>query len=386
MMGILVRMLTFLDIVRIARPKRVVVALCSGLWSDGSIASILMRLLFIKLKMIGDTLLMTPALDAVKEKYPDASITVLVRRGSEGILAGCPAIDRCLVTAAPSSDRNRVRRWDGLLRLFRDLRSYPFEYIFLLTNEDRSCWLSLVARGRRVINAYRPGAVAQLLCRFAKRSLQLDQRGFHAVERDFRIVSAVLPINLRSPVLRFRAPAPPSEELFPLPHPGGSTVVVHPATRWPIKQWPVDRWQGLLHYLAGRFENLVISVGPGPEEVELGAFLARSGGSPGISTSGNLSWLNLSRLLAECDLFIGVDTAAMHLAAACQCPVLALFGQSSERIWRPWSNNALVLTDPDFETNPMPNSTDVDDQVYGRSMEAISVEAAISAVDQVLGI
>ena len=55
-----------------------------------------MRLLFIKLKHIGDSLLLTPTLTAARAAYPAAEIWVVVRRGCEGILVGCPAVDGVL--------------------------------------------------------------------------------------------------------------------------------------------------------------------------------------------------------------------------------------------------------------------------------------------------
>ena len=68
-----------------------------------------MRLLFVKLKHIGDSLLLTPTLSAVRTMYPDSEIWVVVRRGCEAILRGCPAIDNLLTAAAPElSSRSEV--------------------------------------------------------------------------------------------------------------------------------------------------------------------------------------------------------------------------------------------------------------------------------------
>ena len=61
------------------------------------------RILFIKLRHIGDSLLLTPTIVATKQKFPQAEIWVLVRESCDGILAGCPEIDRILTTANPDS-------------------------------------------------------------------------------------------------------------------------------------------------------------------------------------------------------------------------------------------------------------------------------------------
>ena len=68
-----------------------------------------MRILFTKLRHIGDNLLVTPIIVATKRKYPDAQIWVAVRRSTEGILAGCPEIDRILTTARPEEAKRSWR-------------------------------------------------------------------------------------------------------------------------------------------------------------------------------------------------------------------------------------------------------------------------------------
>ena len=80
-----------------------------------------MRLLFLKPKHIGDALLLTPTLMAVKAGYPEAVIWVLVRRGTESILAGCPAIDRVVTTASAEAKGRRISALLDDLRLVREL-------------------------------------------------------------------------------------------------------------------------------------------------------------------------------------------------------------------------------------------------------------------------
>jgi heptosyltransferase-3 len=115
-------------------------------------------------------------------------------------------------------------------------------------------------------------------------------------------------------------------------------IVIHPGTRWQRKRWPLGKWVQCGRELLKLAPQLVISVGPDAEEVQLGDALAGALGPQAVSTRGRLSWAQLAGLLYGAKLFVGVDTAAMHLAAACQCPVVALFASSVARYWRPWSN------------------------------------------------
>jgi heptosyltransferase-3 len=96
-----------------------------------------MRILFIKLRHIGDSLLLTPTLLATKQKHPHAEIWVLVRRTCDGILAGCPEIDLILVTANPDAAKRSKRDWLSDLKLAALHRHTKFDHVFELTDNDR---------------------------------------------------------------------------------------------------------------------------------------------------------------------------------------------------------------------------------------------------------
>ena len=107
-------------------------------------------------------------------------------------------------------------------------------------------------------------------------------------------------------------------------------------TRWQRKRWPLERWVAVAQALAKTFPRLLISAGPDADEVKDAAELERALAGRAVSTAGRLDWSQLAGLLCRARLFVGVDTAAMHLAAACQTPTVALFGPSDGRVWRPW--------------------------------------------------
>ena len=294
-----------------------------------------MRLLFVKLKHIGDALLLTPTLNAVKESYPDATIWVAVRRGSDGILAGCPAIDRVVTSAAPEkSNRSAGDLWEDL-RLIGLLRSAHFDYAFELSYGDRGRLLAGLsgAKHRCLNNAvYPPSCFARAA--FNEIS-SFDWRERHQVEAAFFTVANHLSLQMASPppLVFDRAATRPCDLGVILE----DYVVMHPGTRWLRKRWPMERWIPTGRFLLERAAHLVISVGPDPVETELGVELAKALGPRAVATHGRLSWAQLAGLLYGAKLFVGLDTAAMHLAAACQCPVVALFGASVAQHWRPWA-------------------------------------------------
>jgi heptosyltransferase-3 len=300
-----------------------------------------MRLLFIKLKHIGDSLLLTPTLTAARARHPDAEIWVVVRRGCEGILEGCPAIDR-VVTAAPPERSQRSLRdlWRGV-RLLLELRGRRFDYAFELSDGDRGRFLAWLSGARhRCTNVAAEPLSRWWQGRFNQVS-HYDWLPHHRVEKDFHTVADFIPMPPSIPPLTFVRERTtgwdPSNQF-------GAFALMHPGTRWARKSWPVEHWIRTGAAIASRGLRVVVSCGPAAAEAELAGEIARGIGSAAVSTQGRLSWAQLAGLLHRARLFVGVDTAAMHLAAACQCPTVALFGPSTLHEWSPWQVAHRIVT------------------------------------------
>ena len=310
-----------------------------------------MRILFIKLKHIGDALLLTPTLAATRKRYPEASIWVVVRKGCDGILEGCPAIDRLLTAVPPEPDKRSLLYWLPDVGLIRELRRQRFDYAFELSDGDRGRWISYLSRARNRC-ASKP---AQPLNWWWRRQFTFisgfDWPKRHRVEKDFFTVNDTLPLGDEIPPLVFEQTATKPSGLPVRP---GAYALLHPGTRWQRKRWPAEKWIELGQFLLAHVPQLVISVGPDREETELAAILRAAFGAKAISTEGKLSWAQLAGLLYQARLFVGVDTAAMHLAAACECPTVAIFGPSLVDQWRPWQVPNQVVTPPSLARQSVP--------------------------------
>ena len=301
-----------------------------------------MRLLFIKLKHIGDALLLTPTLASVRTSYPDAHICIVVRKGCEGILAGCSAIDRIYTAAAPEAAKRSTSSWWNELQLIWKLRAEKFDYVFELSDADRGRWLAILSGARnRCVNTRDVSMPSWWRLLFNCHS-KFDWWYRHRVEKDFFTVNDSLPLRAAIPSLTFTP-----RRTVPWQAPVGLSdyVVIHPGTRWRRKQWPTEKWIELGKYLLRRFNQIVISVGPDRDEVAGAAALQAELDGRAVSTGGKLSWAQLANVLYGAKLFVGVDTAAMHLAAACQCPTVALFGPSVVGEWGPWKVPHRVVTE-----------------------------------------
>jgi len=289
-----------------------------------------MRILFIKLRHIGDSLLLTPTIAATKAKFPDAEIWVLVRKSCDAILVGCPEIERILTTANPDASKRSHGDWIEDFKLAALLRRTNFDFVFELTDNDRARFFALAAKTKsRCANEHR--SLHWLWRPFFQNICKTKRYSKHQVERDYVCPQEVLELLKNAPALRF---AP--ERMVEWTATQEKYAVVHLHTRWARKSWPIERWRELLRGVLQFVPHIILSCGPGHAEVTEAKALCDQLGPQVTTTAGCASWSQLASLLRKAAFFVGVDTAAMHLAAATGCPTVCLFGPSPVFEYHPW--------------------------------------------------
>ena len=304
-----------------------------------------MRILFTKLRHIGDNLLVTPIIVATKRKYPDAEIWLAVRRSTEGILAGCPELDRIVTTARPEESRRSWGDFGGDLATLALVAGTRFDHAFELGDNDRGRLL-VAASMAPVRGAHRGNPP---LTSFWRRSftdvVSTDRSAMHQVEMDYIIPKQVLGLPEEAPPLRFDASAThPWKGAFDPEREG--FAVLHAATRWESKSWPLERWRQVLERILEFTPRVIVSCGPGAGEIAGAGQLCAGFGDRVTTTGGAASWNQLAWLLARARYYVGVDTAAMHLAAAMQCPAVTLFGKTATSRYRPWQSPHVMISSP----------------------------------------
>lgn len=294
-----------------------------------------LKLLFVKLKNIGDALLLTPTLTGVKAAFPNAEIWIAVRKGTEGILTGCPAIHRIVTFAAPDASQRQRGSWFADLQTVLNLRKERFDYAFELSDGDRGRWIVALSAAK---NLWKTGPKARasswwdvMFGRFHV----APWGGGHRVTKDYAPAAIALNLSSEIPPLSFEKPLTLEPEIV---KDLDDFVVFHPVARWNKKRWPQEHWVQLGLRLLKHTKTIVISAGPDPLERALASELVDAlGAQYAVSTDGTLDWAELAACLYKSRLFVGIDTAATHLAAACQCPIVGLFyPQCMIEQWRPW--------------------------------------------------
>jgi len=349
------------------------------------------RLAVFKMRNIGDVLMITPVLRALRETFPKAQITVVVNSGTEAMLANNPHIDEVLVYR-----RNEGGRWlPGRLRdgyqFARDLRKRRFDLTIGFTDGDRTAWYSLLCGAR-----YRFGIPQYSWPKFDPRWLGYNfpvypaAQKMHEVEKHFWLLEkAGLKLRSTRPgnlclVVADDLRAWAAKELAPLRP--ARIVHVHPVSRWLWKCWGSSAMAEVIDWLqTERNARVVVTTGPAARELEHAREIIRLCRTQPIFYEGNLSLGQIAALSAESDGYFGVDTAPMHMAAAVGAPVVSLFGPTNPLNWGPWTPVGHVLSKTCLCNETGRNDQCDWSQVRG-CLAAITVAEAQAALDQMLAL
>lgn len=308
-----------------------------------------MKILLIRLRLIGDVVFTTPAIRAVRRARPDARITYLVERESAPVVEGNPHVDEVLVV--PRS-RGLSRVLDDV-RLARRLRRERFDTVIDMHGGPRSGWLTLATGAPERIGYAIPGR-AWMYTRAVARPRELRAR--HSVLNQWDLLHALEGWThgdadpVRDPVEM--APDPRAERRVAerLAACGVSAVhdliVVHVSAGNPFRRWPEDAFVRLVTGLAlSPTRRLILS--SGPSDRSAAERIARDARAALGSTAaarvldfGDFDLAELRALVARSRLFVGGDTGPLHIAATTATPVVAVFGPTLPERSSPWRDPA----------------------------------------------
>lgn len=285
-------------------------------------------------RRLGDVLLTTPLVRSLKARWPDAQIDMIVFRGTEGVLEHNPDIRRVIVVA------QRARLKERIADAARIWRKYDLACAAISSDRARFyAWFG----GRTRVGLVDPGRLTRLT-RFMLDGIALDEhRDVHTVTSNLSIAAllgvtpladVVAPGIGADPAARagfdarlYATPALARDEPF---------VVLHPYPMFRYKQWHADGWVELIRWLRGRGYAVALSGGPAQAERDYAAQLVAAAGEPVLNLVGQLSFGESAEMIRRARLFVGPDTGATHVAAACGTPTIALFGPSNPTRWGPW--------------------------------------------------
>ncbi|MCK4873683.1 MAG: lipopolysaccharide heptosyltransferase II [Phycisphaerales bacterium] len=340
------------------------------------------RLLVVLPSWIGDSVMATPALRAIRAALPDAHITVLARPGLESVLHGCPWINEFVV--------GRAKGLSGTLRLTRRLKSSRCDTAILFPNSFSTALVCRLAGIPRRIGYDR------------------DRRGFLLTDRcspprrddgRYAVTPAVTyyldlvrfvfgeapgsePVDRRLELWMSDADREAATEILRQACVANDQpiVVLNPGANRLDKRWPADRFATVADHLA-RERGAAVLVTGSPGECDVVEAVRDAAASPIVDlTRSGVTLSSLKAVLARASLLITNDTGPRHIAAAVGTPVVTLFGPTDPR-WTTldFPHQVELIADPTLVEGHV-----ADDHAQRCDITKITVEQVIVAANQLL--
>lgn len=287
---------------------------------------------------IGDAVMCTPALAALRAGFPDAKITLLVNGTIAELLRENPHVNQIWVYDRAGEHHGLM----GKLKLAREIERESFELALLFQNAFESALLTRVAR-IPIRCGYPTDGRGFLLTVHAP----LPQDSCHQVDYYLHLLG---PLGIKNGVKRLCLRTTQMEDeaarLALRRHgieDGEKLVGINPgATYGSAKRWPLERYARLADRLIESEKARILIFG-GPGEKDLGQAIAAQMGHPALVLSGGLAVRELMAMIRQCALFITNDSGPMHIAAAFEIPLVAIFGPTDPQMTSPLDDRSLLL-------------------------------------------
>ena len=329
------------------------------------------RVLIVRLRSIGDTVLSTPSLTALRRFLPDAEIDVLLEDWVAPILEGYREVDNVLT----------VRRNDtkDRLRLMWKLRSRGYDAAYNLHGGTTAGFFTAATLAKHRVG-FKHYPYKFLYNHLAPASSELWQREkTHSAEQQLALLGWTgVPVSDR-PKTRLEITEKAAESIKNKID-SERFALIHPVAAFESKQWATENFAKIADYLHEKGLSAVAVAAPKEAEtLERLQNLAQVG----VKSFVNLSLPEITALAARARIFVGNDSGIAHVAAAVQTPSVVIFGSSNIAHWRPWTNAPHEVVSANPARAPFaPDKYEQSDEP--ECIRRVSVEQVKAAIERVL--
>ncbi len=324
------------------------------------------KVLFVRLDSLGDLVLTTPCFRAVKRRFPEARVDVLVQPATAPLAASDPNVDRVFTLSPPWRSRWRPGAVRDALRMMRRLRHERYDYVIVPRRDLDDALFARLCGGRETA-----GYDARRTRLLLSRRLPFD-RGRHTLDNHLRLM-ALLGCDDAGllPAVACSSGRPEVIDNLLSQADGQILIGVAPFASSLDKTLDSSRTAALVDALAAIPQTSVVLVGA-PADRTRANEIARRTPAPVTDLVGRTDLPALCDVLRRCRIVVSVDSGPMHLAAALGVSTVALFGEEDPVLWGPRG------------PSPCRVLRAMDERV-GASVNAIPVEMAVAAVRELLG-
>ncbi len=303
------------------------------------------RVLVIRLRSIGDTVLATPSLSALKRFLPHAEIDILLEDWVAPLLEGSPDVDN-VITMERGSVASRART-------ARQLRAKHYNVVYNLHGGTTA---TLITRATGATNrvGYDTYQYSWLHNQQSPSSSSLWGRDkTHSAEQQLALLGWTgVPVSDRPPARLAVTEAAANriaERLHAHELEDAPFVVIHPAAAFDTKQWAASNFARVADDLSA--QGLAVVALSAANQLPVVESLTRDS-SAKILPLTDLSLPEVTALLARARLFVGNDSGIAHMAAAVETPSVVVFGSSNTAHWQPWARAAAEFVLEEMDCQP----------------------------------
>ncbi|HEV7398128.1 MAG TPA: glycosyltransferase family 9 protein [Pyrinomonadaceae bacterium] len=304
------------------------------------------RVLVIRLRSIGDTVLTTPSLIALRRFLPKVQLDVLLESWVAPVLEGFEHIDHVVRLERGSTTAR--------LQLAREIRAANYDVVYNLHGGTTATLLSR-ATGARHRVGFAHYQYSRLHNHLAPSSLELwSVPKAHSVEQQLALIGWTgVPVSDKPGTqltVTGSAAASTSSKLSAAGIQDGTRfAMIHPAAAFATKQWAVEKYARVVDALHDL--GLASVALAAPSEAALLNELKNKSAAH-LVTLSDLSLPEVTALASRARLFVGNDSGIAHIAAAVNAPSVVIFGSSNVAHWRPWSNAAAEVVLEEMDCQP----------------------------------
>ncbi|MGA2281458.1 MAG: glycosyltransferase family 9 protein [Verrucomicrobiota bacterium] len=293
------------------------------------------KILALQFKYFGDAVLMTPALQTVRDHFPNGELHLLVPEEIAPLFQLLPWLDRVWSMPRRRGSASLGQTWP----VVRALRRERFDRSVDFASNDRGAILSFLIGARRRLGwAQRGGFFGRRFC-YNQRVVR-ENKLAHESARMMNLLSAwdIAPGPLETEIQSDPALDAAAQIILP-----ERKIICHLASSQPKKEWPLTHWAALHRLAAAAGLKLIFATGTGAREESLLADFKRlAPDAAGLRPIPDLA-LYLA-VLKRAAVFVSGDTGPLHFAAGLGVPTISLFGPSLPGRWAPVGKQHQVLT------------------------------------------
>lgn len=300
------------------------------------------KILIIRLDRIGDVLLSTPAIKALRNAYPESYIAFMVRPYAKDVVKGNPYLDDVIIYDKDGSERGII----GNLKFIFELRKKRFDLAIVLHPTNRTHLITYLAGIPERVGYNKK--MGFLLTRPIPHTKQFGLK--HEIDYTLEILRYIgiepkertlyMPVSEESERrIKETLTGNGVEDQDPL-------ITIHPGASCPSKRWATGNFSRVADALADRY-NAKIVVISSPKEKMIGDEVANHTKASHINLSGATTVSDIASILRRSKLLISNDSGPVHIACSVGTPVIAIFGRNDRGLspvrWGPSTRDSVVL-------------------------------------------